>query len=203
MRQTERALQLQRATRDLGVLHYLLVYLDHDCGLRPAEVLADLLEDLQDSPARWPSLAPLLDGPIDLGTLREANRAHASWGSLHDEFAAWAQTRYGLPDSTAWSSVLTLQTAIMPACGRAYPESVEVPHDVVAWFIARCRHGQEACSLESYPAGQVVVRDPWGLSNAWSADRARAHSSRWELDSPLLEARAHYQATESEYSRSA
>ncbi|MFT5048637.1 MAG: hypothetical protein ACI8QZ_000024 [Chlamydiales bacterium] len=203
MTQTERASQLQRATRDLGVLHYILTYLDRDFGLQPVEVLTDLLDDLKASPTSLPNLNPLLDGPIDMGTLREGNRARASWGSLHAECVSWAQTRYGLADTSAWDTVLKLQTAVMPACGRAYPEAVEVAHDFVAWFTARCRHGREACSLESYDSGQLLVRDPWGLSNAWSADRARAHSSRWELDSPLLEARAHYQVPEDQYSRTA
>ena len=91
----------------------------------------------------------------------------------------------------------------MPAAGRFFPETIELDHDVVAWFIARCRHGHECCALESQPAGHFVVRDPWGLSSPWNADRARATSTRWELDSPLSEARAHYQSAPASYSQSA
>lgn len=194
MNHAERASQLVRTARDLGVLRYLLAYLDWDCGLLPSEVLEDLLGDLETQPTAWPHLHPLLREPTDLRRLCEEHRARASWEELHAEFVRWARGRYGLSDSLAWTSLIGAQNAVMPAAGRTYPETIELDHDVVAWYIARCRHGYECCALESQPAGHFVVRDPWGLSNAWNADRARNSTpTRWELDSPLAEARLHYQ----------
>lgn len=190
---TERALRLEENADRFGILRYVLAYLDWDLGLQPHEVLADLIADLEGTPDPWPRLGPLAHDSTELLFLYELHRSEDDWEAFHLEFAVWAWRRYGLAESSAWRAVLQAQSEVMPAKGRALPRTLELEHDVTAWYIARLRHGQKACGLDQYDHGTMVVRDPQGLCAA-SRPHALAGPTGFELESGLSEAHQHHRS---------
>ncbi len=112
----------------------------------------------------------------------------AGWEAFHGEFASWVSDLYGVEHSSAFRSVLRAQTAVMPAFGRSFPDTVTLEHDVAAWYADRLTGGHGP--LAGYGPGLLEVEDPWSLSNEplvpYKPSRPRP---AWELRSALSETR--------------
>jgi hypothetical protein len=182
------------AAHHYGVIRYPLVLLRREHGLDPLATLHALAVEEPELQKRLPLLAGVLDVKgylFDLTTSHreflEGCRVDKSWEKLGEELMTWLGERYGIVRDSGWDAILAAQAAVMPTAGRAYPYTVDLPHDVVRWY-EDGRTGT-AKPLKSYPPLRFVVEDPLDFGpREYTARRAtRLH---WELASPLAHARA-------------
>ena len=186
--------RLFRGTHGYGILRYPLRWLQWEWGLDPIDLLHTLTRDLKTS-RRFPPLRELIDpgtSSLDLLTthvaMREQLRRAAGWEAFHGEFASWVSDRYGVEGSSAFRSVLRAQTAVMPAFGRSFPDTVTLEHDVAAWYADRLTGGHGP--LAGYGPGLLEVEDPWSLSNEPVVPYGPGRPNHaWELKSALSVAR--------------
>lgn len=200
--------RLFRCTHTYGMFRYWLCFLDWEYGIDPIDVLDDLVSHAQSllqqaqanhvgelPDAELPILARLWDRsspPHDLLTslpfLREELRAQAAWSTLYDALKDYTLTRYPqVRDDSALDCVFTLQTAVMPHAGQAYPQAVSLPHDFVRYF-AEHRQQESGPALRELGPAQFIVEDPLAVSEESLLVHIQ-HRSRpmiiWELQSSL------------------
>ena len=130
--------------------------------------LARLLERLR-RPAEHDHLAAWL-----------GRQDEALWRSFYDAIAESCRKAHRLERSDAMSTMLQVQLALVPRRGYRPPATVELGHDVVAYFDAfrsvevLPRTGSELAPLSSYGPGRLSLQDPLGLCDGVLADRSAA-----------------------------
>lgn len=173
-----------------GIFRYILRWLQWEKSIPPLDVLDRLLSDPQ--LADWPLLAAFCDdahsrvgGITDLiNTLtqvREAFRRDLSWDAAGRQLADWIAQRF---DCLVPESLLIAQSALMPADGKRFPATIQLEHDIVAWY--RDGIAGETRPLVDYPSGSLTITDPGNLSNrVYHYPMPDVSSYSWELESGL------------------
>jgi radical SAM superfamily enzyme YgiQ (UPF0313 family) len=171
-----------------GVLFYVLRYLQWDHGIQAADFLRRLVETLSAPQGRaaYPAIA-WVDrySPWNLNV--------GGWRPFYEDLARYLDEQYGLPRSTALEAALRAQEAVVREPGRAFPETVRLAHDFVAWWQDHQPGAPPRSAprrLGEYASAEMVVADPDHL--CWlDLTRQRQydyHVTRWELESPLRDA---------------
>ncbi|MBX3314579.1 MAG: radical SAM protein [Actinobacteria bacterium] len=172
-----------------GVLRLVSRYVRHRAGIGEAQLYRDLAAGVNADPTRWPALA---------ATVAHGSEVMApiySWRVLFDDIADYLTATYDVGGS-GLDAVLAAQVAILPASGRSFPETVDLPHDVVGWYqamlAAKSVHTGEHWTelvpqLEEFPAATLTVDDPGRVSELYIGlnRESTAVGASWELDSPL------------------
>jgi len=177
-----------------GVMRLVSRFIRQETDVDEMGFYRQMMIDAEDH-QMWPSLHMLTT------YVTSSMAPPVSWSLVMDELSVYIQKTYGLADSPALRSVLAAQLASLPAHGRAYPETSEFECDVVAWYRAmvvakeggdRLEWEQQLPRLETYGPGQVVVDDPYGVTETSLGMNSELNSFgiNWELDSPLHRARA-------------
>lgn len=176
-----------------GVLRIVSRYLRHRAGIGEAQLYRDLAAGVQTDPTRWPTLtATVTHGSAVMAPIH-------SWKLLFDDLADYLDVTYGV-SGPGLDAVLAAQAAILPAPGRTFPVTLDLPHDVVGWYqamlAAKGVHTGEHWTdvvpqLEEFPPGTLTVDDPGRVSEHYLGlnRESTAVGVSWELDSPL--GRAH------------
>lgn len=114
---------------NFGALRLCSRFVHQQTGMTEMEFYRKLSEGM-DKPAmqeQWPVLSTLvLWGETLMGPVY-------SWALVIEELGRFLVQECGIADDSALDSILKAQHALLPAHGRAYPYSVELAHDVVAW----------------------------------------------------------------------
>lgn len=123
-----------------------------------------------------------------------------SWALVLDELRAFLIKECGVPDDSALDAVLIAQRALLPAHGRTYPYSIELPHDVVGWHAKML--GAKAAghwrdwqmvvpTLSEFPPGRLEVNDEGGwVTRMLGCDLELASNGvNWDMDSGIGRAR--------------
>lgn len=174
-----------------GMLRYPLRFLGWEHGIDAIDLMHELATD-RSLRATHPLLWEMLDATgydLDLShthvAMRERFRRENLWRAMHEQFCSWLGPR--LPRDPAWSTILRVQEALMPAAGRTFPDTLALEHDVVRWYADR-RAGK-ATRLRDTGPGTLTVEDPLGFSNR-TYTMVRATRLQWELASELAALRA-------------
>jgi hypothetical protein len=186
---------------DFGVFRLVSRYVRQATGIREADLYRHLPARVLEHGTRWPALAAtVVHGSSVMAPVY-------SWALVFDDLRRHLAAEYGLGGS-GLDAVLTAQRAILPAPGRTFPATVELPHDVVAWYrdILRAKgSGHRAdwtsvvAPLESFGPAPLTVADPDGVSDHLLGVKLEtsAVGASWELESPLSRAHvAHEEMTQ-------
>jgi radical SAM superfamily enzyme YgiQ (UPF0313 family) len=172
-----------------GVLRHVARYVHQEAGLRELEFYERLWDDVRADRQRWPIMAFTLEAVP--GLMVPPGR----WQLFLDEVRRYVVEVLGVADDAALAAVLTVQHALLPARDRRFPETVELPHDYVAWHVAmiaakdsgrRLDWTAAVPPLREYPPGTLTVADPYevcvfGIGHTIESDSAGV----WELESPV------------------
>ncbi|MBX3287637.1 MAG: radical SAM protein, partial [Actinobacteria bacterium] len=163
-------------------------FVRQETGCREIDLYVKLVEETRADPTRWPAIAFVLE------VIVEYMVPPASWTLFFDELRDFLVTRMGVADDSALQAVLRAQLAVIPSRERAFPETVELEHDVPAWqaavLAAKRDHAddwtQVVPRLASFGPTSFAVDDPQsvavlGLGMALVYDP----DSDWELASPM------------------
>ena len=142
----------------------------------------------------WPLLNTLVNYGHDL-------MAPAySWALVFEELRRFMIKECGMQDDSALEAILTVQHALLPAHGRTFPQVVELPHDVVAWYeqilaVKGEGHWKDwqaiVPPLSSFGPGRLEVNDVNGsVTNLLGCDISiSAVGANWDMDSGVARAR--------------
>lgn len=198
-------LRLRRAyiaIESLGLLRHPLRWLQWEHGRPAVDVLSAMLDTTAATPERYPSLTWVTEvfdrvpGPL------------VGWSAFYEQFGSFVREVLGIEtDDAGYRTVIAVQRALMPAPGRAFPSSVTLEHDWVAYYLeaTEClfvdgRPGHPDAPLATRPPGVLTVAaDPLGLCDGglgpfggrpgdelFQSDYFMLSGTAWELDSPLV-----------------
>lgn len=183
-----------------GLLRHIMRYLQWDLELAATDVLERIVEVCDESPEDHPLLAWAFT-MFDL-----VPTVPVGWASFYAEVVQFLDREFGIADNSALRTVVAVQQAVMPATGRDYPATIQIPHDYVAYYASATRSlhttgraGVPDRPLAAYPpASFTVAGDPLDLGvqglDYRGDTRAPQSESDFhtgslaanELDSPLL-----------------
>ncbi|WP_437617413.1 B12-binding domain-containing radical SAM protein [Sorangium sp. So ce1151] len=166
-----------------GILFYVLRYLQWDHGIQAVDFLRRLVGVLAADPGAYPAL-------VWVDRYSPWNLNVGGWRPFYEDLARYLEDRHGITRSSALEAVLRMQEAVLCEPERTLPETVRLPHDVVAWWRdhgAGTSRQPVSARLDTYPPTEVVVDDPDGLCRLdLTRQRQLSHQFfRWELRSPL------------------
>ncbi len=187
-KEMDRVVARYHAAESYGTLRQVVRWAHHRTGKPEIEVLNAIGELANDDQERFPLTSWLLSRFL------EYSIAPTTWPLFYDEIEQILRDLYGdalLDDE--WTTVRTVQEALMPDRGRAFPYTVPLEHDYVAWSWryseARADHVEPAevvPPLADFPPADLVITDPNDVCVEqmggwhWTADY-----HYWELGSPL------------------
>ncbi|GAG96507.1 unnamed protein product, partial [marine sediment metagenome] len=188
--------QLYILLDNFGVLRLCSRFMRQQTGMQEMDFYQKLL-DIAGRPQKqvqWPVLNTLVNWGQHLMT------PVYSWALVLDELRLFLVQECGVPDDGALDSILMAQHALLPAHGRAYPYSVELSHDVVAWHTqmlaakaaGHWRDWQMVVPpLSEFPAGRLDVNDKDGWVTDMLGCELELSSAgvNWDMDSGIGRAR--------------
>jgi radical SAM superfamily enzyme YgiQ (UPF0313 family) len=150
-----------------GVARYLLHWLQHDHGVPAMAALAQIRARAEAGP--YPVLAKTLAHfRRTLDTRANVFKYSSAvlltpWTRFYADLARLLKDAFGTPEDSALRTILEVQRALMPAAGRALPQTVQLEHDVTEYFaeLRRARaSGSTPRPLKSFAPGVLEVSDP-------------------------------------------
>ena len=153
---------------NFGILRLCARFVRQQTGMTEMALYQKLYADMEPPAKRtqWPLLSTLV---------RWGQHMMApvySWGLVIEELRRFLIAECGVADDSTLEAVLKAQHALLPAHGRAFPYSVELSHDVVAWHgkmieakAGGHRHDWHLIvpPLSEYTSGSLEVNDEGGL----------------------------------------
>lgn len=178
-----------RLMENFAVLRLTARYLRHTVGLREADLIEALRELTQNEPEAYPTITTATRVvPVTMVP-------PVSWRLFIDEMGRFAVERLGVPPGSGLDAVLAAQHAVLPAQGRKFPYTIEVGHDVGAWYRDvlkakdsghRTDWADHVPPLESYGPASFTVEDPHRLCDiGLGFDTDIDEYLHWELHSPV------------------
>ena len=156
----DRAIIAFHAADTYGILRVVLRWLTDQTGVREIDVLDRLRHEVESRPEQAPLVAWVL------GRFPSDTIPPGTWPLLFDQIERLLVACWDIDvEGTEWQAVRMLQEHVLPDRGRAFPDVVELPHDVVAWLHDVREHPQDRTgrpSLGSFGPSTLVVSDPMG-----------------------------------------
>jgi hypothetical protein len=195
---------MYRGAIGYSVLKYLLYFLQVNNGIKAADFIHALTEQLMRSGEKMPvSFAVLMKHCLANDHKPLLAMSTQDWQELYREILDFARKRFGVRKGTAIDTVVTAQIALMPRLGRTFPEKVSLPHDIVAYFRQfRWMKNIERLNpstirpLEQFAPLEFEIADPDGVcSEGWVPPMDFHQPPRWELRSALSAGREESEPT--------
>ncbi len=178
-----------RLVENFAVLRIVARYLRQTTGTREAELIRVLRATGYEEPDRWPALS------LAMRVVPENMVPPVSWQLFIEEMRVFLVERLGVPTGSGLDTVLAVQRAVLPSIGRSFPQTIELAHDVGAWYrdVLRAKDDghrstwpDHVAALETYGPTSFTIDDPDHLCEVglgFGID-ANPHAS-WELRSPV------------------
>jgi radical SAM superfamily enzyme YgiQ (UPF0313 family) len=175
---------------NFAILRHVAGYVRSETGQREVDFYDRLIKDADRDPESWPLTA------VILRVLPNAMVPPVSWSYFLEEIRRRVVEVDGVAEDSALDTVLRVQHALLPARNRAFPVTIELEHDYVAWRQALLEardHGQlddwpaAVPALRSYGPGALTIDDPHQICTT-ALDGSLAaivHESSWDFDSPV------------------
>ena len=170
-------------------LRYVLRYLQWDHGVNALEYVHALLRRIRQEPDYLSTMTWVgeKDNPLSF------DLTFSTHAAFYREMRRFAVETYDIEPDTAFDTVFEVNEIAIPHRGRHYPVTLDVTHDVIAYFGDHMKKNlAPGRSLSSYGPGQFVISDPHNLSEKeskkwWFHDTDQVFG---ELESPLLRNRS-------------
>ncbi len=165
-RQMWRFRTVDTITERMGVLRHVMRYLQWDHGIPATEVMQRLLSMADVEPDRFPSISWVIKYFDLFPTVA------VGWATFYREVGSFIAEEYAIgPDDSGLTTVLAVQSALMPEPGRTFPDARPLQHDYVAYYRSATRSlytsgraGRPSAPLVDHAPAELVVRaDPMGL----------------------------------------
>lgn len=167
----ERALRMRTVDEiadRYGLLRHVLRLLQWDHGLPITAVEEHVIDVTTDRPEAYPLLTWVFNN-FDLYATVPIGRS-----AFYDEVRRFVEVELGLDDRSDLRTVLRLQHCLCPAPGRRFPETVDLEHDYVAYYLDGTRSlyetghaGRPPRPLTDYPPATFTVdSDPMQVCEA-------------------------------------
>ena len=172
---------------NFGVLRQLSRHVRQVVGVTEMDFYVELVDTARREPLRWPAIAFVMDVIVDYMI------PPVSWALFMGEIRDYVIS-LGVPDDSALDAVLRAQLALIPARDRAFPEVVELEHDVATWqrdMLVAKRSGEADWAsafprLGSYGPATLEIDDPQALTaTGLGMPLVYDPDSDWELASPV------------------
>ncbi len=122
-----------------------------------------------------------------------------SWSLFLDELKDFLVRECNVPDDSALATVMTAQKALLPAHGREYPLTVELQHDVAAWYkqmlaAKAANHWKDwqmvVPPLVEFGPGELTVgdHDGWVTSMLGCDIELSSAGVNWDMDTSIARA---------------
>lgn len=172
---------------NLGTLRYVGRFVRQEAGFREIDFFERLAADAVADRERYPTIAAAFLVLPDLLV------PPVSWATFDAELHTYLVTEVGLADDSALRAVLAAQHALQPARDRSFPETVDLDHDVAAWYNAAVAAKDKGLDwtatvprLIDHGPGRLTVDDltqvcALGLGYRIDYD----YHVNWELTSPM------------------
>ncbi|MEL7206830.1 MAG: radical SAM protein, partial [Actinomycetota bacterium] len=181
-----------------AMLRLVLRHVQWDHGIAATTVLRDIVERTGEDPQRYPLLR------FALLHFHRFRIPPASWDRFYAEVRRFLADQYGLEADDALDAVFAAQRLLVPDHGRAFPASVDLAHDVVAYYRDRTAqlwvdeaHVPEPRPLADYGPGTFTAYgDPLNHCteslqhhpDPYDETMQSEHwvTGQWELDTPVV-----------------
>ncbi len=176
---------------EFSVFAYLLRFLQKEHQIQAVAFLAQLMDDVA---SERPGLAQVRHVLNVLGrnescksgrVLYRSSAAFLPWKKVYDEIADYLRDRWGIARDSALDTLLRVQRHLMPRWGTWHPKTLNLAHDVVAYFQDFDRPGLR---LRDLPPARLKISDPHNL--CWIPYALLIsyghHKVHFELQSPLM-----------------
>jgi hypothetical protein len=143
----------------LGLLRYVLRYLEWEQGRETLDVVNDIVAGVDERSDEFPLLS------FVLWHFDEFLIPPSGWAPFYEEAHRFLIEHLGLDDNDALRTALLVDRQTTPWPDRSVPFEVELPHDYEAYFAERNRTtietGESAKTLADYGPGVLrIVADP-------------------------------------------
>jgi radical SAM superfamily enzyme YgiQ (UPF0313 family) len=174
-----------------GVLRHVATYVRAETGMGEIAFYERLLDEAVAAPVEWPTIYYTVQAAPELMA------PPCSWKLLIDEVGRFVVEVLGVPDDDALAVALTVQHAMLPSVGRAFPLELDLRHDYTSWYLDVVRAKQtgfrdsweqEVAALRTYAPSSFTVDDPGDVCRSkigGSVDSLSMSLVGWELGSPV------------------
>lgn len=122
-----RILRVEIITNRLGLLRFVLRYLQWDHGIPAVDVLDRLASLTEPDVDAYPLLSTLLSNYVARPV------PPVGWTAVYDEVERFVAVELGVPATSGLRTVLRLERFVRAAPGRTFPATISLDHDVVAY----------------------------------------------------------------------
>jgi hypothetical protein len=175
---------------NFNILRQVATFVRAETGRREIDFYEQLIIDVHRDPHSWPALATTLRVLPDLMV------PPVTWRRMIDEVRRYLLEFVRLPDDSALEAVLAVQHALLPARDRAFPHTIELPHDYAAWHAAMANLRDEGhladwhellAPLRTYRPASLTVDDPLESCQRFLGPTYTflSEDSAWDLASPV------------------
>jgi radical SAM superfamily enzyme YgiQ (UPF0313 family) len=178
-----------RLVENFAVLRLVARFVRQEAGVRETDLIDALRVAAHEEPDRWPHLA------VGMRIVPEHMVPPVAWAPFVEEIRDFVVERLGVAPSSALDAVLAAQAAVLPGPARSFPDSIEIAHDVGAWYaeVLRAKDAghrtdwpEHVPHLATYPATSFVVEDPTNLCEVGIGFGVEVDPyANWELTSPV------------------
>ncbi len=186
----------------LGILKYILYYLQMEHNILTIDLLRQWLDAVQAADPKLPISNRLYREVIAMDS-RSGDWVLLSWGdeagfffsdmeSYYSEIFSFVQHRFSVDlESSAMDTLLKTQAAVTPRMGRNYPYCELLEHDVLAYFdqlkavssLMQLDGGFKA--LTEFGPGKLEVTPRIRTKKSIRFTKVSGHTDDWELPSAL------------------
>lgn len=176
---------------NFGVLRHVARFVRSETGIKEVDFYDRISRDALAQPQQWPFIASVVR------MMNDNLAPPSSWSLFVDEVGRYVATVLAVESGSALDTALAVQLAHLPAADRAMPQSLQLPHDYVAWYEAalESRSGAHhddwetvAPRLRDFPPGEMVVSDPHDVCGTMVGKPIILMTWNilgWDMDSPV------------------
>lgn len=163
-----------------STLRYVLRYLHWDHGITALDFLHDLYNKLESHPYRYPALT------YASKVFRHYLNVPGGWHEFYNEVAEFTRNQYGIQRDSGFDAVLHYNEMVMPEDAFTYPLSVQLAHDVPAYFRDHnLKDDHEEPHLVEYPPAEATIYNKYSYGHInYNREQYDSHQVFWELQSP-------------------
>ena len=163
-----------------STLRYVLRYLHWDHGIMALDFLHELYDELESDPYRYPALT------YASKVFRHYLNVPGGWRGFYNEVAEFTGNQYGIRRDSAFDAVLHYNEMVMPDDAFTYPLTVQLAHDVPAYFRDRnLKDDHDGRQLVEYPAAEATIHNKYSYGHInYNREQYDSHQVFWELQSP-------------------
>ncbi|MGV6851421.1 MAG: B12-binding domain-containing radical SAM protein [bacterium] len=163
-----------------SLMRYVIRFIQWDYGISALEQINCYEDAVNTNPHKYPHVY------FAFNFFETEKCMPMGWNHFYRELELLILDVFKIEKDSALSTVLLLNNMVMPRDTVSYPITLDLEHDVCAYFEDHKMHREKRRELYNYAPSQVLVSDPNNLSKAGSmTEQYDSHQYFWELHLPV------------------